>query len=138
MSAAKAGTAVAPAVSFSDRSPAVAFWGAVAGFLAAATAVIWWLHAGNPRLLGSWHGFLHAAIANNFDRFSVPPENPSFAGEPLPYYWFYHLAGYWLSKVLALDLLHTFHLISWISLAILTIYGGRIGRHCFRSTPAGI
>jgi hypothetical protein len=114
------------------------FWGAVAAFLAAATAVIGWLHWNNPRLLGSWHGFLHTAIANRFSTLAAPPENPFFAGEPLPYYWFYHLLGYWLSQALTLDLLHTFHLISWISLAALTIAAALIGRRCFRSTFAGI
>ncbi len=39
----------------------------------------------NPRILVSWHGLLHAGIAEGIDLSRVPPENPFFAGEdPLP------------------------------------------------------
>ena len=96
-----------------------------------------WLFAGNPRLLGSWHGFLHSGIATSFAR-TFPPENPFFAGEPLPYYWFYHLTGYWLSQLLRLNLLLTFQVLSWLSLAILVTVAGMIGRRCFRSALAGV
>jgi hypothetical protein len=96
-----------------------------------------WLFAGNPRLLGSWHGFLHSGIATSFAR-TFPPENPFFAGEPLPYYWFYHLTGYWLSQLLRLNLLLTFQVLSWLSLAILVTVAGTIGRRCFRSALAGV
>ena len=105
--------------------------------LAACAGVLAWLFAWNPRLLGSWHGFLHAGIANSFAH-AFPPENPFFAGEPLPYYWFYHLAGYWLSSALRLNLLLTFQLISWASLAMLVIVAGVIGRRSFRSAAAGV
>ena len=105
---------------------------------AAGIAAIGWLYYGNPRLLGSWHGFLHSAIATRFSAASFPPENPFFAGEPLPYYYFYHFIGYWLSRAAHLDLLHTFHALSWICLVAFVVFAGRIGRVCFRSSVAGV
>lgn len=38
----------------------------------------------NLRILASWHGFLHTAIANRFPGPFQVPENPFFAGESLP------------------------------------------------------
>jgi hypothetical protein len=105
--------------------------------LAACAGILAWLFAGNPRLLGSWHGFLHSGIAGSFAH-AFPPENPFFAGEPLPYYWFYHLAGYWLSTTLRLNLLLTFQLISWASMAVLVTVSGLIGRRLWRSSAAGV
>lgn len=102
-------------------------WASAIGVLAAGTAAILWLHFGNPRLLASWHGFLHSAIANRFGELRFPPENPFFAGEPLPYYWFYHFAGFLVSQLLRVDLLHTFHAVSWFSLLIFVIFAYRIG-----------
>jgi hypothetical protein len=92
----------------------------------------------NIRLLASWHGFLHTAIANQFAAFSFPPENPFFAGETLPYYWLYHFVGYWLSQLLGLDLLHTFHLLSGLSLIVFIVFAVLIGRTYWRSTLAGV
>jgi hypothetical protein len=112
-------------------------YAATLAMLAMCAAILVWLLAGNPRLLASWHGFLHAGIATSFAR-SFPPENPFFAGEPLPYYWFYHFAGYWLSHALHLNLLLTFQIVSWVSLAVLVIVAGMIGRRCFRSAFSGV
>src|SRR3954447_24611594 len=94
-------------------------WGAAVVAAAVFVGALTSLYFGNPRMWGSWHGFLHAAIATRFSEGVFPPENPFFAGQPLPYYWAYHFVGYWLSQILRLDLLHTFHAISWISLAAL-------------------
>jgi len=96
-----------------------------------------WLFAGNPRLIASWHGFLHTGIAGSFSH-SFPPENPYFAGEPLPYYWFYHFAGYWLSRALLLNPLFIFQAISWTSLLALVFAAGAIGRRCLKSSLAGV
>src|SRR5690554_1671565 len=55
-----------------------------------AVALAAFLQTSNARTLVSWHGFLHTAIANRFPGSFGTPDNPFFAGEPLPYYWFYH------------------------------------------------
>lgn len=96
------------------------------------------LHAHNSRLLPSWHGFLHAAIANRFPSESIPPENPFFAGEPLRYYWFYHYAGYQAGRLLETDLLHAFRLIAPASLVVLVFFGACIGYRRWRSLTAGL
>lgn len=95
------------------------------------------LFTGNPRLFGSWHGFLHAGIASSFAH-SFPPENPFFAGEPLPYYWFYHFVGYWISHGFGVNLLLTFQVLSWASLLLFVIITGLIGRRYFQSSTAGV
>jgi hypothetical protein len=122
----------------SSRTANLRFAGPLLLFLLAAMGSLTWVHYDNPRLLGSWHGFLHSAIATRFSVFSFPPENPFFAAEPLPYYWFYHFVGYWLSWFLRLDLLHTFHLLSWCSLIVLVVFSGWIGRSILQWNPAGL
>jgi hypothetical protein len=82
---------------------------------------------GNPRLVVSWHGWLHAGIATMAGR-HVPPENPFFAGEPLPYYWFYHYLGAKLSGGFGIDLIRGFNWISILSGGLLVVAAGAIGR----------
>lgn len=103
--------------------------------IAAAGSV--WVQFGNSRLLGSWHGFLHSAVANRFSTLSFPPENPFFAGEALPYYWFYQFVGYGISTAFHIDLLHAFHVFSFLSLVAFIVFCGLIGRACFKSTASG-
>ena len=56
------------------------------------SAIILTLHQKSFRTLVSIHGLLHVAIARHLEGSWIParPENPLFAGERLPYYWFYH------------------------------------------------
>jgi hypothetical protein len=96
------------------------------------------VHGNNPRLLPSWHGFLHAAIATRFPSHTIPPENPFFAGEPLPYYWVYQYLGFTVARLLETDLLHAFQLIALTSLVVLVIGAGFIGYKYFGSTAAGL
>jgi Uncharacterized membrane protein (DUF2298) len=112
----------------------------VSVLLAAAAWVVALLlvHANNPRLLPSWHGFLHAAIATRFPSDTIPPENPFFAGEPLPYYWVYQYLGFSIARVFEIDLLHGFQLIALTSLVVLVIAAGSIGYKYFGSTGAGL
>src|SRR5262245_32168810 len=90
-----------------------------------------------PRLLVSWHGFLHTAIATRFPGGAHPPENPFFAGQPLPYYWVYHWLGSVASRLLHVDPIHVFAAASLVSLVALLFTAGWIGRRVFRSTAAG-
>ena len=112
-------------------------WRPALWFLVAALGAIAAIQYTNPRILGAWHGFVHSAIANRFDVLSFPPENPFFAGEPLPYYWFYQFAGYCVSLALGLDLLHTFQLFSTLSLGVFIVASAAIGRIYSRSKFAG-
>jgi len=120
------------------QQPLLQFALVLTGCIVAGLGTVIWICRDNIRLLASWHGFLHTAIANQFAVFSFPPENPFFAGETLPYYWLYHFAGYWLSRLLGLDLLHTFHLISGLSLIVFIVFALLIGRTYCRSTLAGV
>ncbi len=99
---------------------------------------ILWLHHVNGRLLASWHGFLHTAIANQMAQGVFPPENPFYAGAVLPYYWVYHFLGYWVSTILQIDQLHAFQGISLLSLLILVVSASLIGKKIFQSTGGGI
>jgi hypothetical protein len=118
--------------------PLFSFVAAIVAFIFIVVGAIVWLHYENPRLLGSWHGFLHTAIANRFSTNSFPPENPFFAGEPLPYYWFNQFVVYWIARLLRIDLLHTFHLVALLGLIVFIVFSGLIGRTCFRSNVAGV
>lgn len=121
-----------------DGTRASRFWLAVGATTIAWLALLVWLHAGRPRVLVSWHGFLHAAIATRFPSATLPPENPFFAGQPLPYYWFYHFLGWGVSRALQVDLLHAFQWLTLMSFVVLVVAGALIGRRCFRSTAAGL
>jgi hypothetical protein len=92
----------------------------------------------DTRVLVSWHGFLHTAIANRFPSPTIPPENPFFAGEPVAYYWAYHMLGAWLARWLDLDLVRVLSGLSALSLAVIVTAGGAIGRSRLGSTTAGL
>ncbi len=122
-----------------DRISALGF-----GLVALLTAGAWigpvlWLESRNPRLLPSWAGFLHAAIATRFaSSGAVPPDNPFFAGEGIRYYWLYHYLVYQFSRLVHTDLLHAFNVVTVGSLGLLVIFAALIGRARFRSITAGL
>jgi hypothetical protein len=116
----------------------IKFWLAILLTLGAWLVVLLWIHTHNPRLLPSWHGFLHTAIATRFTDGSFPPENPFFAGEKLPYYWVYQYFGFIVARILKTDLLHAFRFIALSSLAVLIIFAGLTGYKYFRSIGAGL
>ena len=92
----------------------------------------------NPRLIPSWHGFLHTAIANRFPAGGLIPENPFFAGEPLPYYWAFHRIGGTAAGWVGLDPLSALRLLTLAGLVLLVITGVMIGWKLFRSAEAGL
>jgi len=114
------------------------FWLAMLSAAAVWLTPILWLHAHNSRLLPSWHGFLHAAIATRFPIGGVPPENPFFAGERLPYYWFYQWLAAMTARLIGADPLRAFQLITLASLVALIVFAGLIGRSRFRTISAGL
>jgi hypothetical protein len=92
----------------------------------------------NPRLVPSWHGFLHTAITRRFPAPGLIPENPFFAGEPLKYYWFFHWMGAGVSRALGVDPLTALRLLVLLGLVLLTLAAGLIGRRLYRSLGAGL
>lgn len=92
----------------------------------------------NPRLIPSWHGFLHTAIANRFPANGLIPENPFFAGEPLPYYWAFHRVAATVGGWLGLDPLSALRLLTLSGLVILVVTAVAIGWRLFRSAEAGL
>jgi hypothetical protein len=84
-------------------------------------APIFYAHRESPRTLVSAHGLLHVAIAQRFASTplsGVPPENPFFAGVPVPYYWFFHYCGARLGQLLGM---HPLYIFEWMILAAVCI-----------------
>ena len=104
----------------------------------ATVSLLYVLQASNERLLVSWHGFLHSAIANRFPAATLPPENPFFAGESLPYYWFYQGLAAGVGFVLQVDLIRAFQFLILASLAVLIAAGASLGRRVFQSAGLGL
>lgn len=92
----------------------------------------------NPRLVASWHGFLHTAIANRFPGPEWTPENPFFAGEPLRYYWVFHRIAAAVGDVSHLDPLTALRLLTLTGLVLLVITAALLGRRLYGSAGAGI
>ncbi len=76
------------------------------GILLAAFTAGLLLFSGTLRL--SWHGLLHSSITYGIIDSGVPPENPYFAGQPLVYYWFYHLSAAGITTAANLSPLFSF------------------------------
>ena len=87
------------------------------GLLAAAGTA--WMLFDSVSLRTSWHGLLHASIAYRILDHGLPPENPFFAGEPLIYYWFYHLGGGHLAAAAGRSPLFGFALLNVLALSAL-------------------
>ncbi len=92
----------------------------------------------SSRTLVSWHGFVHAGIAERVAGGSLPPENPFFAGEPLPYYWVHQALAAALAGALSVDTLHALALLTLASLAVLTYSALQLGARHFGSVGAGL
>jgi hypothetical protein len=92
----------------------------------------------SSRTLVSWHGFVHVAIAEHLAAGALPPENPFFAGEPLPYYWVHQALAALLARALGVDALHALALLTLASLALLSFSALRIGARHFDSAGAGL
>lgn len=120
-----------------DRAPA-RFWSALLATTGGWIAIVVWLLAKNPRLIASWHGFLHTGIAMRFPSPTWIPENPFLAGQPIAYYWFYQRIAHSVSAVAGADPLHVFQGFAIAGLAAVMIAGGLLGRALYRSTAAAV
>jgi hypothetical protein len=92
----------------------------------------------NPRLIASWHGLVHVAIVSRFPSPTLVPENPFSAGDPLPYYWFYHWLGSMFARTTGLDPLTALQVIALLSLTLLVVAGMRAGARLAPSAWAGV
>jgi Uncharacterized membrane protein (DUF2298) len=103
--------------------------------------VIWAIHRDSPRTLVSFHGFIHAAIAERFlDSTSVsfPPENPFYAGRSVPYYWFFQFLAAQVARVLGWNVFHALEAVILAATGTLMIVSVGVGRAVFRSTLSGV
>jgi hypothetical protein len=140
-SAARSEAGVSVVTAETEAKPQTGFWGRQAPVLVAvvsAVSLLYVLQSTSERLLVSWHGFLHSAIANRFPTGTLLPENPFFAGEPLPYYWFHQMLAAVVGSILHLDPIRAFQVLILVSLAGLIVAGAAIGRSCFQSTGIGL
>ena len=103
--------------------------------------LIWAIHRQSPRTLVSFHGFIHAAIADKFldpTSTTFPPENPFFAGRPVPYYWFFQFLAAQLTRHLGWNIFYSLEAVTLAATGVLVIVAVGLGRVLFRSTLAGI
>jgi hypothetical protein len=103
---------------------------------------IWGIHRLSPRTLVSFHGMLHAGIVEVFLRpggmAALPPENPFFAGEPVSYYWFFHLLAAWLVRLWGMNVFHAMEALTLLAAGGLVLVATGLGRKLYRSTLAGL
>jgi len=111
---------------------------AVLSAIAGSVLVTTSLQSSNTRILTSWHGFLHTAIANRFPGPFGTPENPFFAGEPLPYYWFHHYVASAIGVLMGVDSIHAFQILTISGLVLLWVGAVAIGVRHFGSTNVGL
>ncbi len=110
--------------------------GAILGLMLLIVAI----HRDSPRTLISFHGYLHAAIAERFlaSNSSIPPENPFYAGRPLPYYWFFHFVAAQISHVTGWNV---FFALEAVVLAGTALLGGAcllLGHRLFGRVATGL
>lgn len=94
-------------------------------------ALVLTVHRLSPRTFFSAHGLLHAAIARGFldhGLTTIPPENPFFAGEPLPYYWVYHALGAAVARAFGMDPIHAFEMLTVAAALTLALFAGGLAK----------
>lgn len=96
----------------------------------ASCALIVAIHRESLRTLVSAHGLLHTAIAQQLNRAwpIARPENPFFAGEGLPYYWFYHYVGARIAATADVHPLIAIESLGLLAAALVWIAGAALGR----------
>ncbi|MFO0839382.1 MAG: DUF2298 domain-containing protein [Phycisphaerae bacterium] len=110
--------------------------------------LIWGIHRNSPRTLVSFHGFLHAAITQQFVD-GVPrgaswisswgaPENRFYAGRPLPYYWFFHYVAAFPARALELNPFVALEGVVLLAAVALVCGAVAIGVKLYRSVAGGV
>jgi len=90
----------------------------------------------------SAHGLLHLAIADRCDARAQPdaihpPEDPLFAGEPLPYYYFFHDFALGVGQMCGLSPLDAMEALVLLAAAAVVLLGSSLGRLLLRNGVAG-
>jgi len=122
--------------SFTRFFPWLVSFAAVAGLM----LLIVGIHRNSPRTLISFHGYLHAAVVERFltSNYSVPPENPFFAGEPLPYYWFFHFLAAQVSRLFGWNVFSGLEAVTLAGAGFLGIASLLLGQRLFRRATTGL
>ncbi len=104
-----------------------------------------WVRHDSMRTRLSAHGLLHVAIAQSCANRATeptlwpdPPENPLFAGTPLPYYYFFHEVALDAASLTGAPLIDAFEWIALVAAAAVVLIGGALGRVLLRSELAGV
>lgn len=121
--------------------PRLYFWAATLSAAFIAVVPIWALHRESPRTLVSFHGFIHAAIAERFlapAPLAFPPENPFFAGRPVCYYWFFQFLAAQLARAFGWSVFHGMEALIMMAMVTLVVAAAHLGRRLFHSTAAGL
>ncbi|MBI4516664.1 MAG: hypothetical protein HY699_12705 [Deltaproteobacteria bacterium] len=116
------------------------FWLPTLAAAAACMLLIWALHRNSPRTLVSFHGLLHAAIA---ERFLIadpvfPPENPFYAGRPVCYYWFFQFLAAQLAWLCGWNMFQALEAVILVAAGALCVIAAGFGRRLFGHTAAGL
>lgn len=102
----------------------------------ALTAICIWPAVTSNRVRASVHGMLHASILYSAIEHGVPPENPFFAGEPLRYYWMFHVGTAATGALGDVDPTVAFAIGNAAALLAFTLLLARLGADAFRSRRA--
>jgi hypothetical protein len=119
----------------------LSFWAVALGTAAFWMCLVWGIHWDSPRTLVSFHGFVHAAIAEQFltpVSVTFPPENPFYAGRPVAYYWFFQFLAAQLTRLLPWNIFHAFEAIIVVAMATLIIVAVHFGLTFYHSLLAGV
>jgi len=110
--------------------------GAILGLMLLIVAI----HRDSPRTLISFHGYLHAAIVERFLNAGspIPPENPFYAGKPLPYYWFFHFVAAQISRVTGWNVFFSLETVVLAGAALLGVACLLLGHRLFRRVATGL
>jgi hypothetical protein len=109
---------------------------AVAGFMSLVVVI----HHNSPRTLISFHGYLHAAIAERFlaPGSPIPPENPFYAGRSLPYYWFFQFLAAGISRLTGWNVFFSLEAVVLAGAGLLGVASLWLGYRLFRSVATGL
>jgi len=95
------------------------------------TAAVLWPLLTSDRVRVSIHGLLHSALLYSATERGLPPENPFFAGEPVRYYWTWHVATAGATSVADIDPVLAFAAGNTAALLAFLFLLGCLGRELF-------
>ncbi len=103
-------------------------------------ALVRYVHADSFRTMVNAHGMLHLAVIGEFQGPADlhRPLNPFYAGEPIPYYWFYHYVLAMIARATGLNPLYAVEVLVGMSLVGLWVAGALLGRRLFGSLSGGL